>query len=126
MNILNRIEKKMLYTVYTIVVLVILYTSYESSKRDDYLKENCEYTVGKAFEYSGTGGNKGYVAYKYFVDSLKFIGEVRRNYETISPLGKYYKVKYSKVKPQISEMYLTEEITDSTEIVKAGLKYKNK
>lgn len=123
MNKFDRIERKMLYAIYIIIAFVILYTAYESSKRDDYLRRNCEFTIGKVFEYSGTGGNKGYVAYKYFVESLKYTGEIRRNYETDSLLNKYYKVKYSKVKPEISEIYLAEEITDSTEIVNAGLKY---
>lgn len=126
MNKIIQTEQKLLNIIYIIVALVILYAAYESSKREDYLKQNCEFTVGKAFEYSGTGGNKGYVAYKYFVDSLKYTGAVRRNYEMASPLNKYYKVKYSKVKPEISEMYLTEEIIDSIEILKSGFKYKKK
>jgi hypothetical protein len=118
--------QKLLTIFYVIVAIMILYSAYVSSKREDYLKQNYGFTIAKAFEYSGTGGNKGYVDYKYFVDSIKYIGEVRRNYEMDSPLEKYYKVKYSKVKPEISEMYLTEEIIDSAEIVKAGFKYKKK
>ncbi|ESU21243.1 hypothetical protein FCR2A7T_06700 [Flavobacterium cauense R2A-7] len=47
------------------------------------------------------------------------------DYEKGKPLNKFFKVKYSKIKPEISEMYLTEEIIDSVQIVKAGFKYTN-
>lgn len=96
-------------------------------QRETYLKSNCVFTVGKAVRYSGTddGGNS-YIEYKYYVDKLKYINYVCDDYKKDSPLKKYYKVKYSKMKPEISEMYLTEEITDSAEIVNAGFKYKNK
>lgn len=35
----------------------------------------------------------------------------------------FFQSKYSKVKPEISEMYLTDEVIDSAQIVKAGFKY---
>lgn len=61
----------------------------------------------------------------YVILAIGVLYTVYKNYEMASPLNKYYKVKYSKVKPEVSEMYLMEEITDSAEIVKAGFKYKN-
>ena len=120
-------KEKLFNFIIIISFVVFLIVQYNGSKRETYLKSNCLYTVGKALRYSGSddGGNS-YIEYKYYVDSLKFVNYVNDNYKMGSPLKKYFKVKYSKLKPEISEMYLTKEITDSTEIVKAGFKYKNK
>lgn len=106
-----------------IIALVILYSIYSSTVHKDYLKRDFEFTICNVYKYSGFGGDEDYLEYKYYVNGLKFIGKKRRNYEIVS-LGKFYKVKYSKVKTEVSEMYLSEEITDSAEIVRAGFKYK--
>jgi len=116
-------KTQILNILYAIFVLGSLYAVYRGTNRQDYLKQNCEFTIGKAFEYTGTGGDNGFVAYKYFVNSSIYKGDVRRNFEKASPLGKYYVVKYSKIKPEISEIYLNEEVIDSVKIVNAGFKY---
>jgi hypothetical protein len=118
-------ETKLQNIMYVILAIGVLYTVYKNVEFDDYLKDNYEFTTGKATKYSGTGGLDRNVAYKYYVNNNVYIGAVKRDYEMASPLNKYYKVKYSTVKPEVSEMYLTEEITDSSEIVKAGFKLKN-
>lgn len=125
MNKLVITKEKSQNILYIIFVLVILYTIYVSSERKNHLKQSSEFTIGKTFKYSGFGGNEDFVAYKYYVNSIEYSGNKRRDYEMDYPLNKFYKVKYSKVKPEISEIYLTQEIIDSTEIVKAGFKYKN-
>lgn len=119
-------ETKLKNILYAILSIGVLYIVYKNIAFDDYLKDNYEFTIGIATKYSGTGGLERNVAYKYYVNNNVYVGAVKRDYEMTSPLNKYYKVKYSKVKPEISEMYLTEEITDSTEIANAGFKYKNK
>ncbi|OOV17729.1 hypothetical protein [Flavobacterium sp. LM4] len=116
-------EAQILNFLYLMFILGSLYAVYRGTHRQDYLKQNCEFTIGRAFEYTGTGGNNGFVAYKYFVNGSIYKGDVRRNFEKASPLGKYYVLKYSKIKPEISEIYLNEEVTDSGKIVKAGFKY---
>ncbi|AYN03742.1 hypothetical protein EAG11_05800 [Flavobacterium sp. 140616W15] len=88
--------------------------------RKKHLAQNFAFTIGKVYKYSGYGGNEDFLVFKYYVNNIEFIGNKRRDYEMDSPLKKFYKIKYSKVKPEISEMYLTEEITDSSKIVKAG------
>lgn len=120
-------KEKIFNSIIIISFIVFLIIQYNGIQRETYLKSNYIFTVGKAVRYSGTddGGNS-YIEYKYYVERLKYINYVYDDYKKDSPLKKYYKVKYSKIKPEISEMYLTEEITDSTEIVKAGFKYKNK
>jgi hypothetical protein len=117
-------ETKIKNILYIILAIGVLYTVYNQTECDNYLKDNYEFTIGKATKYSGTGGLDRNVAYKYYVNNNLYIGAVKRDYEMASPLNKYYKIKYSKIKPEISEMYLTKEITDSVEIAKAGFKFK--
>jgi hypothetical protein len=123
-NKLNITQEKVFNSIIIISFIVFLIIQYNGLQRETYLKSNCVFTVGKTVRYSGTddGGNS-YIEYKYYVDSLKYINYVCDDYKTGSPLKKYFKVKYSKIKPEISEMYLTEEVTDSAQIVKAGFKY---
>jgi hypothetical protein len=118
-------KEKIFNSIIIISFVVFLIVQYNGSKRETYLKNNCLYTVGKVVRYSGSddGGNS-YIEYKYYVDRLKFVNYVRDDYKMGSPLKKYFKVKYSKIKPEISEMYLTQEVIDSVQIVKAGFKYK--
>jgi hypothetical protein len=126
-NKLNITKEKVFNSIIIISFIVFLIIQYNGLQRETYLKSNCVFTVGKAIKYSGTddGGNS-YIEYKYYVGSLKYTNYVPDDYKMGSPLKKYFKVKYSKIKPEISEMYLTEEVIDSTQIVKAGLKFKNK
>ncbi|MGL2999642.1 hypothetical protein [Flavobacterium sp. RSSB_23] len=109
---------------FIIICVMILYYVNKSYKADQYLKSNYDFTIGKTLKFTGAGGNKGFISYCYFVSGKKYKGDVRRNRKIDSSIGNFFKVKYSKVNPEISEMYLTEEITDSSEIVKAGFKYK--
>ncbi|MGQ7947143.1 hypothetical protein [Flavobacterium sp. WC2509] len=109
-----------------IVGVIILYYVNKSYVTSKYLKSDYEFTIGKTLDFTGAGGNKGFISYSYYVNNKKYMSDVRRKYKNDSQLHNFYKVKYSKVKPEISEMYLDEEITDSAEIVKAGFKYKNK
>jgi hypothetical protein len=82
------------------------------------------FTIGKTVRYSGSddGGNS-YIKYRYYVDSLKYFGLVKDDYKNGAPINKYFKVEYSKIKPEISRMYLNSEILDSTKITKVGFKY---
>jgi hypothetical protein len=117
-------ETKIINSILIIGFLGILGTQYIGSQRNNYLKSNYGFTVGKTIRYSGSddGGNS-YIEYRYYVNRMTYYNFVCDNYKKRSPLKKNFKVKYSKIKPEISEMYLTEEITDSAEIVKAGFKY---
>ncbi len=87
------------------------------------MNNNYDFTVGKTMKYEFANVFKDCIEYKYYITNEKFIGCVYIDANISSPLNKFYKVKYSKIKPIISEMYLTEEIKDSVEIVKAGFKF---
>lgn len=111
--------------VIVICIVVILYSFYASNKRSDYLNNNYDFTIGKTIKYDRNDGFNC-IEYKYYVRNVKFIGCITIDPEVSSQLNTFYKVKYSNIKPEISEINLSKEITDSVEIVKAGFKYKNK
>ena len=98
----------------------IIYSWYESEKNVMSLKSNYNFTVGKTLKFEYNDGFKDCIEYKYFVDSVKYIGCIVNDSNISSPLSKFYKVKYSKENPEISELYLTNEIKDSAEIYKLG------
>lgn len=118
------LKKNAKNAMFIISIGVVFYTFYKSSKQDSYLKTNFNYTTGKAINYSFSGDYENLIKYFYIVKNSKYFGYTDRDYNMNSPLNKYFKVKYSIIKPEISEMYLINEITDSTKIVNAGFKYK--
>lgn len=105
-----------------IFILTIIFFIYENLEFDNYLKDNYAFTVGKSTGYSGRGGTNRSINFIYYVGNKRYEGSTSRDYELNSPLKRYYRVKYSTVKPEISEIYLDEEIIDTLEIIKAGFK----
>ena len=110
--------------IYIVCALVILIAVYNSNKHTSQLKTDYSFTAGKTLEYKYADGFKDCIEYKYFVDSLKYIGCVINDSNISSVKNKFYRVKYSNVNPEISELYLTNEIKDSTKIYNSGFLHK--
>lgn len=106
-------------------VLVLIYMLYTGLVRENHLNNDYDFTVGKTIKFEFSDGFKDCIKYEYYVGDVKFVECVTVDSKIISPLNKFYKVKYSKEKPEISEMYLDEEIKDSIQIIHAGFKNKN-
>jgi len=115
-------EKKSKGSIYIIVIIAVIAVSimYSYFKKNNYLHQNFDFTVARTINYINAGDIYKDIEYIYFVNNLKYTGYIKEDYDLKSPLKKYYKVKYSKIKPEISEIYLLEEITDCSEIVRAG------
>lgn len=111
---------------FSCVMVVILYGIYKSIIRSKYLDNDYAFTIGQTIKYDFADGNKDCIEYKYFVNNRKFISCVTIDPKICCPLNKFYKVKYSKIKPEICEMYLSKEIKDSAEIIEAGFEYEKK
>lgn len=107
-------------------MLVILYGIYNCFKRTYYLNNEYSYTIGKTIKYDFAKGFKDCIKYEYFVNNIKYINCVTIDSKIRCPLNKFYRVKYSKIKPEICEMYLSKEIVDSAKIINAGLDYEKK
>lgn len=103
-----------------VCVLVLFSMIYNSAKHSRQLNDDYGFTVGKTLKYDFADGHKDCIEYKYFVDSIKHIGCVVNDSQISSPLGKFYKVKYSKADPEVVELYLTNEIKDSSKIYNSG------
>jgi hypothetical protein len=107
-----------------VLAMVLLYSFYNSVKRQNYLNSEYSFTVAKTIKYEFNKGWKNCIKYKYYVDNKKFDGCVTIDPEINCSIGKFYKVKFSKIKPEISELYMTEEVVDTAEISNAGFDYK--
>jgi hypothetical protein len=108
---------------FSLLSLFMIYKNIEiDNEYDKYLKTNYSYTIAKTTKFSGTGGRPYNIAYKYYVDGKKYESAIARDYNLKDPLRKFYKVKYSIEKPEISEINLNLQITDSQKIYKAGFK----
>lgn len=116
----------LLVIVIVICMIVILHSIPTSYKQNNYFSNNYAFTIGKTLKYEFADGFKDCIEYKYYVRNVKFIGCITIDHEVSAQLNTFYKVKYSKIKPEISEIYLSKEITDSVEIIEAGFKYKKK
>ncbi len=105
--------------IFAIPVSIIFFYSLQ---KEYYFYNNSEFGVAKTIEYISAGPVHKDIEYVYYVNKLKYTGTIGEDYDIKSPLNKFYKVKYSKTKPEISEIYLSERVTDSAQIVKAGFK----
>ena len=105
-------------------VMVLCFFVYKNIESDIYLNGNCNYTVAKALSFSGRGGAPRYVDYIYTVNNIEYSASQRRDYDVDSIIDRFFKVKYAIDKPDISEMYLKQEVTDTVQILEAGFKIK--
>ncbi|TDP57380.1 hypothetical protein [Flavobacterium dankookense] len=108
---------------FIICAIVILYSIYSSSKHENYLSSEYGYTVGKTIKYNFADGQKNCIKYKYYVNNVKFVNCVVIDPKISCPINKFYRVKYSKIKPEISELYFTKRVIDTGEVFKAGLNF---
>jgi hypothetical protein len=100
------------------VIVFLLYKSY--GDKYHLSSNNIEYTIAKTTRYSGGRGMQSYINYIYFIDNKEYKNTIRRDYDFKDPLNKYYVIKYSKDKPEVSELDLSQEVTDALKIREAG------
>jgi hypothetical protein len=108
-----------------ILLICIFYFIYSLKNYDKegkkYLSGDCVWTIAKTIK---AYGENEYIGYKYFVNGKLFYSSV--GYESIpAELDHFYLIKYSKIKPEINEIYFDKEITDRIKIRKTGYKVIN-
>lgn len=116
---MNSISRNIIFII-CVLAFLILINRHKSETQQ--FEGEFNFTIGKTIKYSFLDGFKDCIEYKYFVNKVKYTGCVYFDSEINLPLNKFYKVKYSIMKPEISELYLNEQITDSIEIMKKGFK----
>lgn len=104
-----------------IILIFVLFNSVRLRKNEKKINETGLSTVGKVIDKDFTGKMFG-IKYSYFVNSKYYTG-VKQTNGAKNYMYKFYIIKYVKENPEISEIYLNEEVTDSIEIVKAGFTF---
>ena len=104
------------YPVKAILVVIILYVCYTMFKKLYYLNDNI-LTVGIIYDEYGANGIP-YIKYKYKVSDKWYYKEAGSNERKSKNI--YYYVKYSKEKPEISQILLDEPVRDTIKIKASG------
>lgn len=106
-----------LFNLFFIVIIIYLfYVIYKgTNERKHYLQDNknIRYTIGKVIGLEGRFGNLEYV---FYVNNQKFKGRIGSHLshkEDKSKIGKYFLVKYNKIKPKYNELLIKYKIPDS-------------
>ena len=111
-------NKKLVNIIFGVFLIFMIYKFFEYKY---FINSNdTEETIAKTVDFSGRGGTRRFIDYIYIVNDIKYEGTIRRDYDYKDPLKKYYVVKYSKDKPEVSELDLSQEVTDTLKIREAG------
>jgi hypothetical protein len=95
-----------------------------NNKIEKSIKENKFETIGKVSKfYSNRSFNHYYFIYYYKNKKYTEVNDIS-SFGRETCIGKYYKINLSTKNPEYSKIFLDQEVTDSTEIVNAGFKYK--
>jgi hypothetical protein len=107
-----------------IVFATIFYVfNQRATKKEISIKKNTYKTIGKVFRIDVRRSFTD-ACYYYYYDGLKY-----ESYQSIKVSGsnynnRFYRINVSTENASYSKIFLDQEITDSTEIVNAGFKYK--
>ena len=115
--------EKILGTLFCVAIVILTLYSNKYQKEKQSMIDKYRYiTVAKVYEIKP---EKSFTAaeFYFFYDGIK-----SESWKSIEKSGsryinRYYKVELSTENPEYSNIFLDQEVTDSTEIVKAGLKY---
>lgn len=109
----------------SIVAFGLIYMFYTHNINVNEVRENGVYGIGKVIEFGYCSGNSDCGKYEYFYQNKKYVAsflvgrsyfdKVKKTYK-----HKFYKIKFSKNKPEVSEIFLNAEITNKILIKNAG------
>ena len=115
-NIVTAIFLMLVITMFTLAIL-------DMKERSESIAAYKYETIGKVYKfYSNRSNNRYYYTY-YYRDSVYKDDADLDNFGRERCIGKYYRMHLSTDKPQFSEIFLDQEVTDSAAIVAAGLEY---
>jgi len=116
-------KKKILnITILSVFIIIVLSILNEEEDKKSLLNKNYSHTIAKVISKDFTGKIYG-IKYCYYINSKYYTG-VKSTPNSENFLDKYFVLKYSKEKNDISEIYLNNEVLDSLKIVNAGFKLK--
>ena len=106
---------------FILIGIWIIYGVFQYGKIEKELEEYGIETVAKTTKF--TGKSKGpYIDYAFVVNNKDYVDDSPRNKTPNEKVKHFYKLIYSAKNPKINKIYLEEEITDTSKIMKAGFK----
>ncbi len=104
----------------SIVITVLILAFLDVNKREKSINENKHETIGKVYDFNSNRSFNHY-EYRYY-----FKGKLFSDYEDLDDfdreecIGRFYRIYLSTKNPEYSKILLDQEITDTSEILKAG------
>ena len=116
-------NEKISASIFFISISLLVYFAFNSQKnKNKIIDKNRFSTVAKIYEIKSKRSFIYARYYFYFNNEKHFSGEYVDNDKRYI-INKYYRVELSTVETKYSRIYLDNEITDSSDIIKAGFKY---
>jgi len=110
---------------FILIAIWIIYIFFNLKESERELEKHGIETVAKTTKFSGTKGGPT-VDYIFVVNNKEYLGNSPRNKTPYEKVKRFYKLVYSEKNPEINKIYLEEEITDTSKIMKAGFKKQTK
>lgn len=108
--------------IFSIFIIIVISILYKEENEKLLLSKNFSYTTAKVIGKDFTGKVYG-IKYCYYINSIYYTG-VKSTPNSDFYLDKYFILKYSNEKYDISEIDLNNEVLDSLKIVNSGFKLK--
>lgn len=116
-------KEKIIGTIGIIIFIVFFYLiSRDTKKFESNIREHKYQTICKVYRIE-TRRSFIHAYFYYYYNGLKYEAWENINFSGDNVINKFFKVDLSTENPAYSKIYFDQEVTDSTEIVKAGLKY---
>jgi hypothetical protein len=117
-------KEKISLTILVVFFSVTYYISNKNNKNEeDSIRENKKETIGRVYKFESSR-SFDYYDFDYYYNGIRYKNAKNaRGMKTENRLNKFFRIEFSMKNPEYSKIHLDQEVTDSTEIVKAGFEY---
>ena len=121
---MKHLRENSAFIIIGVVVFFFLYmdnrTKEEEKKKNDLIRQSLYSTVAKV-----KSNGKNALTYIYFYEGIKYSGYISNHgYNYGDCVGNFYRLELSKKHPDLSNIIIDIEVTDSAEIANAGFRIK--
>ena len=114
---------KILGTLFCVAMGYFIYLSNsDENRKNGAISKNKFTTIAKVYEIE-SGRNYNYAHFYFFFNEKKYYSSEFITNDMRKTINRYYKVELSIENPKYSQILLEQEISDKTEIVKAGFTF---
>ena len=126
---LDKLSRKELITgTCSLIILITFFTVViiSGNKRDESIKNNRFYRIGKVTEFTSNRSFDNYT-FMYYYNGRKYDATNSiKNEDEENCIGKYYKIELSIENPSFSNIFLEEPVSDMKNILNAGFRIEEK